>query len=107
MEETKPQNIFLRIYAGKRYSRLTSLNEKARHMVMNTIFMIAVIPLSIFGIQGLSADTTRAAINFAIAIAAFGTLIAMRSNIPLKYVPIPTVIMYGSYCVFLLYNGTL
>jgi len=69
--------------------------------------MIAVVPLLIFGIQALSTDSTRATINFAIAIAALGTLIAMRSRIPLKFIPIPTVVMFGAYCVFLLYDGTL
>ncbi|MCL2763904.1 MAG: methyl-accepting chemotaxis protein [Treponema sp.] len=103
----KKQSTFKTLFMGKRYFQLANVNDQVRYMIMNTIFMIAVVPLLIFGIQGLSADSTRATINFAISIAALGTLIAMRSKIPLKFIPIPTVIMYGAYCVFLLYNGTL
>ncbi|MCL2805746.1 MAG: methyl-accepting chemotaxis protein [Treponema sp.] len=107
MKKTKQPSAFKTLFMGKRYFQLTNVNDQVRYMIMNTIFMIAVVPLTIFGIQGLSTDTTRAAINFAIAFAALATLIAMRSKIPLKFIPIPTVIMYGAYCVFLLYNGTL
>ncbi|MCL2761699.1 MAG: methyl-accepting chemotaxis protein [Treponema sp.] len=106
-ESNQQPNAFKALFLGKRYFQLTNVSEQVRYLIMNTIFMIAVVPLTIFGIQGMSIDTTRATINFAIAIAALGTLIAMRSKIPLKFIPIPTVIMYGSYCVFLLYNGTL
>ena len=107
MTEDNQQNKFKTLFLGNRYYKLTNINDQVRYMIMNTIFMIAVIPLTIFGIQELSTDSTRATINFSIAIAALVTLIAMRSKIPLKFIPIPTVIMYGAYCVFLLYNGTL
>ena len=107
MKENKSKNLIKTTFLGKRYFELTNINDQVRYMIMNTIFMVAVIPLTIFGIQGLSVDPVRAAINFVIAAAALLTLIAMRSKIPLKFVPIPTVLMYGAYCVFLLYNGTL
>ena len=107
MEKNNQQNIFKTLFLGKRYFELANVNDQIRYMVMNTIFMVAVIPLTIFGIQGMSIDSVRATINFGIAAAALLTLIAMRSRIPLKFVPIPTVIMYGAYCVYLLYNGTL
>jgi len=107
MNKNNQPGLLKSLFLGKRYFQLENVNEQVRYMIMNTIFMLAVIPLTIFGIQGLSVDTTRAGINFTIAVMALGTLIAMRSKIPLKFIPIPTVIMYGAYCVFLLYNGTL
>ncbi|MCL2443476.1 MAG: methyl-accepting chemotaxis protein [Treponema sp.] len=107
MKENKKPSTFKTLFMGKRYFQLDNVNDQVRYMIMNTIFMLAVVPLTIFGIQGLSGDSTRAAINFTIAFMALGTLIAMRSKIPLKFIPIPTVIAYGAYCVFLLYNGTL
>ena len=107
MTESNQKNILKILFLGKRYYNLADINEQVRYMIMNTIFMIAVIPLMIFGIQNLTEDLTRATINFSIAAGAFFSLIAMRSKIPLRFIPIPTVIMYGAYCVFLLYNGTL
>ena len=107
MAEKNQPSTLKTLFLGKRYFQLTNVNDQVRYMIMNTIFMIAVVPLTIFGIQGLSGDTTRAAINFIIAFMALGTLITMRTKIPLKFIPIPTVIAYGAYCVFLLYNGTL
>ncbi|MCL2720602.1 MAG: methyl-accepting chemotaxis protein [Treponema sp.] len=107
MKEIKAPNTFKTLFLGKRYFELTNVNDQVRFMIMNTIFMLAVVPLTIFGIQGLSGDTTRATINFAIAFASLATLIALRSRIPLKFIPIPTVIMFGAYCVFLLNNATL
>ena len=107
MKENRQQNTLKTLFLGKRYSKLTNVNDQVRYMIMNTIFIIAVIPLTIFGIQAMSVDLVRAKINFAIAAGALLTLIAMRTNIPLKFIPIPTVLMYGAYCVFLLHYGTL
>jgi len=107
MKRKNNQNTLKTLFLGNRYSQLANVNDQVRYMIMNTIFMIAVVPLTIFGIQGLSTDSTRATINFSIAIAVFVSLIAMRSKIPLKFIPIPIVTMYGAYCIFLLYNGTL
>ena len=107
MKENKQPSAFKTLFMGKRYFQLANISDQVRYMIMNTIFTIAVVPLTIFGIQGLSVDATRATINFTIAFMALATLIAMRTKIPLKFIPIPTVIAFGSYCVFLLYNGTL
>jgi len=95
------------IFPGKRYFRLSSVNDQVRYMIMTLIFSIAVVPLSVFGFQALSHDSVRASVNFSIAAAALFTLVALRTNIPLKFIPVPTVLMYGAYCVFLLYNGSL
>jgi len=107
MKENNQQSTFKTLFLGKRYYQLENVNDQVRYMIMNGIFMIAVIPLLIFGIQELSGDTTRATINFSISITVFLALIAMRSKIPLKIIPIPIVIMFGAYCIFLLYSGTL
>ncbi|MCL2212149.1 MAG: hypothetical protein FWB95_09535, partial [Treponema sp.] len=79
MTENNQQNTFKTLFLGNRYFQLANINDQVRYMIMNTIFMIAVIPLTIFGIQALSTDSTRAMIDFAIAIAALVTLIAMRT----------------------------
>ena len=100
MKENSQQSKLKTLFLGKRYFELASVNDQVRYMVMNTIFMVAVIPLTIFGIQGMSIDSVRATINFGIAAGALLSLIAMRSKIPLKFVPIPTVIMYGAYPEF-------
>jgi hypothetical protein len=107
VEDNNQQNIFKKLILGKRYFSLINVNEQVRYMVMNSIFLTAIIPLTIFGTLGLSVDPVRATINFAIVGLSLLYLIAMRTSIPLKIIPIPIVTMFGAYCVFLLFNGTL
>ena len=103
--ENKPQNFILNILLGSRYSRITSLSDRARYLTMNGIFSVALVPLIMFGINGMSEDLTRASINFGIAGMCLTTLILMRTKISLRILPIIPVTLYGAYCLFLLYNG--
>jgi methyl-accepting chemotaxis protein len=72
---------------------------------MNTIFAVAIIPLAVFGINELGVNSTRATIDFSIAGICLITLILMRTKLPLKILPIGPVVLFGAYCIFLLYNG--
>ena len=76
-------------------------------MTMNGIFSVAMVPLIIFGINGMAEDPTRAGINFAIAGVCVMSLILMRTNMSLKILPIIPVALFGLYCIFLLYSGGL
>ena len=107
MEDNISQNIIMDILVGKRYSRITNLNDRARYMTMNGIFTVAMVPLILFGINGMAEDSTRASINFAIAGVCIISLILMRTKMSLKILPIIPVALFGLYCIFLLYNGGL
>ena len=95
------------IFIGKRYSQITNLNDRARYMTMNGIFSVALVPLILFGINGMEEDPTRATINFFIAGVAFLSLILMRTKMSLRILPTIPVTLFGAYCLFLLYSGGL
>ena len=105
MEKNESKSIIKTAFLGKRYYQITDINEKVRYMVMNGIFMIALIPLIIMGIRAIQHDTVRGAINFIIAGSALCSLIMMRTKIPLKVVPPIPVTLFGGFCLYLLYSG--
>ena len=107
MNETGSLGIIKTIFLGKRYSRITSINDKARWMTMNLIFTIVMVPLFLFGISAMEDDPVRAAINFSIAGICILTLILLRTNISLQILPLIPVTLFGLYCVFLLSKGEL
>ena len=93
---------------GKRYAGLTSIGDQVKYMTMNSIFMVAMIPLVILGITMLPpGEWIRAIIDFAIAFLCLVSLVLIRSKIPLRLVPVIPVSVFGAYCVYLLYLGDL
>ena len=76
-------------------------------MTMNGIFMVAMIPLIIFAINGMEEDPTRATLNFGIAGVCIISLILMRTKLSLRILPIIPVTLFGAYCLFLLSSGGL
>ena len=107
MKKKKGKNLLRTIFLGNRYSQLNDVNEQVRYMTMNWIFMVATLPLVILGITLINVDITRTFIDFGIAFLCLLSLILIRSKIPLKYIPIFPVTVFGAYCCYLLYLGDL
>jgi len=107
LKKGKTKELLLSIFLGKRYNQLTNVKEQVRYMTMNWIFMVAIIPLVILGITQINFDMVRVAIDFGIAFLCFSALVMIRSKIPLKFVPIFPVTVFGGYCCYLLYLGDL
>ncbi|MCL2721183.1 MAG: ATP-binding protein [Treponema sp.] len=105
MKKNKVKDILLSIFLGKRYFEITNVKDQVRYMTMNWIFMVATIPLIILGITLINVNITRTIICFFIAFLCFTALIMIRSKIPLKYVPVFPVTVFGMYCCYLLYLG--
>jgi len=95
----------LSIFLGKRYFGLTNVKDQVRYMTMNWIFMVATIPLIVLGISLIDVDISRTIICFFIAFLCFTALVMIRSKIPLKFVPVFPVTVFGMYCCYLLYLG--
>ena len=76
-------------------------------MTMNSIFMVAMIPLIILGFTMLPDQIGRAIIDFTIAFLCLISLFLIRSKIPLRLVPLFPVTVFGAYCVYLLSSGDL
>jgi PAS domain-containing protein len=107
MEQKTLQSMIKDILLGKRYSRITDVNDKARYMTMTLIFTIVMVPLFMFGISAMGDDSVRATINFGIAGVCMLTLLLLRTNISLKILPLIPVTLFGLYCIFLLNKGEL
>ena len=107
MNKAKILDIIITIFLGKRYTKLTSLNEQARYLTMNFVFMVAMIPLVMLGTSLIGIEPIRVMINYGIAFLCFLSLILMRTNIPLRMIPIIPVSLFGAFCVFLFYQGSL
>ncbi|MCL2706408.1 MAG: hypothetical protein FWE72_09410, partial [Spirochaetaceae bacterium] len=107
MKKNKSWYILSSILLGKRYLGLTSISEQVRYMTMNSIFMVAMIPLIILGFTMLPDQIGRAIIDFTIAFLCLISLFLIRSKIPLRLVPLFPVTVFGAYCVYLLSSGDL
>ncbi|MCL2209562.1 MAG: ATP-binding protein [Treponema sp.] len=107
MTFSRVKDLISSILIGKRYYKLTDIKEQVRYMTMNWIFMVATLPLSILGFTQIGHDTTRVFIDFGIAFLCLNALIMIRSKIPLKFVPVFPVTVFGMYCCYLLYLGDL
>ncbi|MCL2809852.1 MAG: ATP-binding protein [Treponema sp.] len=105
MKKEKVKDILLSIFLGKRYFEITNVKDQVRYMTMNWIFMVATLPLIILGITLINVNITRTIICFFIAFLCFTALIMIRSKIPLKFVPVFPVTVFGMYCCYLLYLG--
>jgi len=105
MKQSKLGSVLLSIFLGKRYFELTNVKDQVRYMTMNWIFMVAIFPLTILGVSMLKEDISRTIMDFTIAFLCLVALIMIRSKIPLKFVPIFPVTVFGAYCCYLLYLG--
>lgn len=103
MKKSKFGGFLRSFFLGKRYYELTSIDDQVRYMTMNSIFMVAIIPLVLLGIS--MDDPMRRFIDFFIAGLCFLALLMIRSKIPLKVVPVFPVTVFGAYCVYLAYSG--
>ncbi|MCL2805716.1 MAG: ATP-binding protein [Treponema sp.] len=107
MKKNKLKSVLLSVFLGKRYFELTNVKEQVRYMTMNWIFMVAIFPLVILGITLINVDITRTIMDFGIAFLCLVALIMIRSKIPLKFVPVFPVTVFGAYCCYLLFLGDL
>jgi two-component system, chemotaxis family, sensor kinase CheA len=106
-DRKKPSSVSRRIFMGKRYSTLTTINDQVRYMTMNAIFMMAIIPLVSLGITMMDVDIMRTGVDFGIAFLCVLSLILIRTKMPLRLVPLFPVTIFGLYCLYLLYTGHL
>ncbi|MCL2093129.1 MAG: methyl-accepting chemotaxis protein [Treponema sp.] len=107
MADETSSSILSTIFLGRRYSRITSLNMRARYATMTGIFTLAMVPLGIFGLNSMADDPTRATINFGIVGVCILSLTLMRTRLSLRILPLFPVSLFGLYCLFLLYGGGL
>ena len=105
--KSKIRGILGGIFLGKRYHELQSISDQVRYMTLNSIFMVAIIPLVLLGITMVSTDLIRAIIDFTIAGLCLLSLILIRSKLPLALVPVFPATVFGAYCVYLVYLGDL
>ena len=103
----KPADIIRSVLLGRRYNELESIDDQVRYMTMNSIFMVAMVPLLILGITLVRVDLIRAVTDFGIVFICLLGLIAMRTKISLKIIPVFPVSVFGAYCLYLLYTGNL
>ena len=95
------------IFLGKRYQELTSINDQVRYLTMNSIFIVASLPLIILGVTLIGVDSVRMIIDFAIAGICLICLVLMRTKVPFRIIPIFPVTFFGLYCLYLIYVGEL
>ena len=107
MKKGRIKNIIINILIGKRYWELTNIDDQVRYATINFIFMAGMIPLAIIGITAINADIVRAILDFVMALMCLSCIILVRTKIKLIYITIPPVTIFGSYCLYLLYTGTL
>ena len=105
MSRKKPVEILRNILIGKRYYRLTQIDEQLRYVAMNSIFVLATFPLVILGYTMIAFDFTRAIFNFFMAFICLSSVILLRTNVSLNKVPLIPVSMFGLYCIFLVHQG--
>ena len=105
MKKNKLKDVLVSVFLGRRYLTVINVKEQVRYMTMNWIFMVAILPLTILGVTMIGRDTSRMIIDFGIAFLCLTALIMIRSKIPLKYVPVFPVTVFGAYCCYLLYLG--
>jgi len=106
-KESKIKSFLLSVFLGRRYFSLANVKEQVRYMTMNWIFMVAAFPLVILGITLINVDLSRTIIDFTIAFLCLTSLILIRSKVPLKFIPVFPVTVFGAYCCYLLYLGDL
>jgi two-component system chemotaxis sensor kinase CheA len=106
-KETRAGGVLRAVFLGKRYAGLTSINDQVRYMAMNSIFMVAVIPLVALGISLIGVDFPRTVLDFGLAGLCLICVLLLRSKAPLRVIPVFPVTVFGLYCLYLLSRGTL
>ena len=103
----KPPGIFVSIIIGNRYLKLDNINDQAKYLVLNFVFILAMFPLIFLGYELLNVDPTRTILDFSMAFLLLVSLFLMRSKLSLKVIPFFIVPVFGVYTLFLLLQGTL
>jgi len=102
-----PVDILISIFVGSRYSKLGNINDQAKYLILNFVFMVALIPFVYLGYSLLNVDLTRTILDFSLAFILLASIVLLRSKLPLKVVPFFLVPLFGVYTLFLLMQGTL
>ena len=77
MKQINPRELLRSVLIGKRYYELTSIDEQARYMTMNAMFMIIIIPFVVLGTILIGVIPIRVVINYGIAFLFLLSLILM------------------------------
>jgi len=101
-----PVEIIFSIFIGKRYSKLEKINDQAKYLILNFVFIVALVPLTYLGYTLIYADRTRSLIDFSMAALLLTSIVLLRTKLPLKAVPFIIVPLFGAYTLFLLRQGT-
>ena len=107
MKKKSKLDILRLIFIGKRYSKLSNINDQVRYLIMNYVFMLASLPLLALGFSLIGVDKVRTIVDFSLAALLIISLIIMRLNVPLKIIPIVILSLFGIYCLYLVYEGNL
>ena len=107
MKERKIKDILVSVFVGNRYAGLKNIDDQIRYLILNYIFMVAAIPLIFLGISLMRIDMVRTIIDFSLGSLLLIGLILMRTKIPYKAIPYAIVPLFGVYCLYLIYEGTL
>ncbi|MCL2319944.1 MAG: ATP-binding protein [Treponema sp.] len=107
MNKDQVKGLLRSIFIGKRYFELKSIGDQVRYLTMNYIFMVAMVPLIILGVTVFHENLVRAVIDFTIAGLCLASIVLARSKVPLNFIPLVPVTIFGAYCLFLLYGGDL
>jgi len=102
-----PVDILFSIFVGSRYLKLQNINDQAKYLILNFVFMVAMFPLTFFGYAVIYIDPTRAIIDFSLAFLLLVSIVLLRTKLPLKVVPFIIVPLFGAYTLFLLRQGAL
>jgi len=94
------------IFVGKQYRSITSITEQTRYLATNYIFILAFIPLLVFGLAVMDDAIERIFINVGMAFLCLLSVFLMRKNVPFAYISILPVSLFAAYCIFLLSVGT-
>ena len=105
MKKINPAEMIKNFFLGRRYFQLTDINDQARYMTMNAIFMLVIPPLLYFGLNMVADDFFRGMTTISIVLLALISLILIRSKIPLNYIPPFPVSAFGIYCLYMVYLG--
>jgi len=102
-----PAGIIFSIFIGNRYSKLEKINDQAKYLILNFVFIVALIPLTFLGYVLIYVDRTRSIVDFSLAFLLLTSIVLLRTKLPLKAVPFIIVPLFGVYTLYLLRQGTL
>ena len=107
MKKRRIKDILVSVFIGNRYAGLKNIDDQIRYLILNYIFMVAAIPLIFLGISLMRTDIVRTIIDLALGSLLLLGLALMRTKIPYKAIPYGVVPIFGVYCLYLIYEGTL